>query len=291
MTEEQRKFNELVEQILAEIEAHEEASVRSALGLLERVQTEVIGRIAKGGSEFTLSVQRQVLSAIEARIEDFRRELNSTLDRDLSKAFDLGNKLVDEPVRIITQPLLNISREAVQVMTRYTASLVTGLSDALRAGVDETLQRAALGSLSVQEAIDDVGRTLSDPGPFRSIAARAETIVRTEVLRIQSIATQARMKAQSVEVEKAGWHLFKSWLTAGDVRVRETHRQAGKDYMEDGNPGPIGVDEYFVVDGEELLYPRDPGGSAKNTILCRCVGRPVLIKRVYKLDRDKKFER
>jgi uncharacterized protein with gpF-like domain len=165
------------------------------------------------------------------------------------------------------------------------------LSDALRADVDATLQRAALGSLSVQEAIDQVGRTLSDAGPFRSIAARAETIVRTEVLRIQSIATQARMKAQSQAVEKAGWNLFKSWLTAGDVRVREAHIQAGKDYSEDGNPGPISVDASFVVDGEELLYPRDPSASASNSCNCRCVSRPVLIKRRYVLDRDRKLER
>jgi hypothetical protein len=35
-------------------------------------------------------------------------------------------------------------------------------------------------------------------------------------------------------------------------------------------------DEPFVVEGEELMYPRDPSGSAENTINCHCLVLPHL---------------
>jgi len=50
------------------------------------------------------------------------------------------------------------------------------------------------------------------------------------------------------------------------------------------------VEEPFDVGGEKLLYPRDPAGSASMTINCRCVSAPTT-KRIYTLDRNKKFER
>jgi hypothetical protein len=34
----------------------------------------------------------------------------------------------------------------------------------------------------------------------------------------------------------------------------------------------------FVVGGEELMYPRDPNGSAENTINCSCLLYPAIAK-------------
>ena len=53
-----------------------------------------------------------------------------------------------------------------------------------------------------------------------------------------------------------------------DDRTRETHAEA------DGQVVP--VDDVFIVGDDELEYPRDPGGSAEETINCRCVSVPVL---------------
>ena len=36
----------------------------------------------------------------------------------------------------------------------------------------------------------------------------------------------------------------------------------------DGQTVPIG--QAFDVDGEQLVYPGDPGGSPENTVQCRC---------------------
>ena len=34
---------------------------------------------------------------------------------------------------------------------------------------------------------------------------------------------------------------------------------------------PIPLDEPFVVDGEELMYPGDENGSPENVINCQCI--------------------
>jgi len=55
---------------------------------------------------------------------------------------------------------------------------------------------------------------------------------------------------------------YKEWLTAEDDRVRETHQEA------DGQVVP--VDQPFIVGGEALDYPGDPGGSDEEVCNCRC---------------------
>ena len=47
------------------------------------------------------------------------------------------------------------------------------------------------------------------------------------------------------------------------MHTRSAHRSA------DGQR--VDINERFLVDGESLKFPRDPNGSAKNIINCRCV--------------------
>jgi hypothetical protein len=54
----------------------------------------------------------------------------------------------------------------------------------------------------------------------------------------------------------------KTWNAIEDNVTREAHLEA------DGQSVP--VDSNFEVDGEELEYPGDDGGSPENTINCRC---------------------
>jgi len=54
----------------------------------------------------------------------------------------------------------------------------------------------------------------------------------------------------------------KSWNAILDNKTRSSHAQA------DGQE--VGVNDYYIVGGEQLKQPRDPNGSAGNTINCRC---------------------
>lgn len=271
-----------VQSIIEKIYRQETASIESAMKLLDATRSDVIARIAEGGSEFNLSVLRQIERALEIRIDQFRRDLDRQMRSDLKAAFDLGTELADAPIKTVTQPLFGVSSELAQVAAEYSAKLITNLSTSMLTEIDGVLRRAALGGLSPFDAIKQVGRSLTDPSIFRSIAARAETIVRTEVLRMQAIASQARMKASADAVSRRGYRLEKQWLTAGDKRVRATHVLVNEQIR--------AVDEPFEVGGEALMYPRDPAGSAEETINCRCVSAPLITK-AYTVDRERKFER
>lgn len=96
-------------------------------------------------------------------------------------------------------------------------------------------------------------------------AHRLEMIARTETMKASNAGNTAIMLEWGVEK--------KEWLATGDDRTRESHIQAWIDYS-DGNA--ILMDQPFIVDGEELMYPGDPAGSAGNVIFCRCTLIPSL---------------
>ena len=55
---------------------------------------------------------------------------------------------------------------------------------------------------------------------------------------------------------------MKRWLTMGDKRVRETHKEVG------GTLKPIG--EPFYVGGSLMMFPRDTQYSPPNSLVCGC---------------------
>lgn len=85
--------------------------------------------------------------------------------------------------------------------------------------------------------------------------ARARTIARTETHNAQTF-------AQDMAADSTGLELIREWLTNDDERTRTPHS------VVDGQRRKMG--EPFDVDGEKLMRPGDPSGSAKNTTNCRC---------------------
>ena len=72
--------------------------------------------------------------------------------------------------------------------------------------------------------------------------------------------------ARDVAMRDAGIE-FKAWLSSHGPRVRPAHAEAEAHY----GKHPIPLDEPFVVDGEELMYPGDASGSPGNIINCQCI--------------------
>lgn len=93
--------------------------------------------------------------------------------------------------------------------------------------------------------------------------AKALRIARTETGSAVSAGRHAGLEASGVKL--------KSWLSARDKAVRDSHREAEATYA-DGIP----LDQSFKVGSNEtgwfnLLYPGDPGGPPQEIINCRCV--------------------
>ena len=277
---EDREYVRRVRKLVEDILANDPEAVRKALDLLERTRREVTGEIAGGGkSEFELANLRQMISALEKRIDEFRRELEVQLRDAMTRSMGMGEQLSNTAVTMTNAPLVGVSRTLAMTAANFSVEYIKGLTDAMRAQITDVVRRGALGGLSVKDAIDQVGRSLTAPGRFKSIAARAEAIVRTEVMRIQAIAAHARMLTNRESMRRVGYDLEKKWLTSHDARVRVSHQ------LTEGQQKPL--DEPFDVAAliggdallvEQLMYPRDPAGSARNTVNCRCVAIPVVIK-------------
>ncbi len=86
---------------------------------------------------------------------------------------------------------------------------------------------------------------------------RATMLARTDLI---ALSNAASLKAVSTLEEPP---LYKTWLTAGDDRVRPEHVEA--------NRQTVKVDEPYHVGGSKLMYPGDPAGPDDLVINCRCV--------------------
>ncbi|MBW2596376.1 MAG: hypothetical protein JRC93_10455 [Deltaproteobacteria bacterium] len=100
----------------------------------------------------------------------------------------------------------------------------------------------------------------------RYITFRAETIARTESLRAVSIGEYTSV-IQGVNAGTIDPILVRRfWIYKDDKRTRNEHRK-----IPSLNPGGVRVDQPFQTPLGPILFPRDPAGSAANTIQCRCI--------------------
>ena len=88
----------------------------------------------------------------------------------------------------------------------------------------------------------------------------------------RTIVTNAECKGRQDSYQRAkddGIILRKYWLATYDKRARDWHKEAGNKYNEDN---AIEINEFFVVDGEDMLHPGDAmhGASGHNLYNCRC---------------------
>jgi hypothetical protein len=91
---------------------------------------------------------------------------------------------------------------------------------------------------------------------------RAALISTVEVGTIESIIGDTEMSELAVLGLISLAKLRKIWNSIIDGRTRPAHRKAHRQ--------KVPVNKPFIVGGEELRYPRDHRGSAKNIINCRC---------------------
>lgn len=96
---------------------------------------------------------------------------------------------------------------------------------------------------------------------------QAERTARTETI--------AASNAGRFEGYKQGGIKTKEWLTAQDGDVRDSHIIAGQQYTDGGEPGPIPLDEDFIVGEGAGPSPGNLGAAAED-INCRCTVLPIV---------------
>lgn len=232
---------------------------------------------ALGGVD-TQALQRQVSSLINdlRRASGvFQREVTADVLNAFDEAKELGQEVIDQPLiaAAVRVAAPDVTLPLMQVLSDFTADRITNLSAAVISEISLELRLGALGAKDVHDVIDAVTAKLrtaraGDAG-FGSLAARGEAIVRTELGRIHSLAGQRRME-QAAETMP---DLMKEWIHSGNPR-----------FPRDGHVAYSGtrvpVHERFLVapviggTREALLCPRDPAGSARSVVRCRCDALP-----------------
>jgi hypothetical protein len=246
---------------------------KRVIELLEEARKRVIAEVADLDPASFTSVQLQAMRAeIDRALETFRMELTRSVNASQADAFASGEAIVGQPLAAVGMPapsFFGFSRDALAIAQAYTADLIGGLSKDAAAKINAAIQRSFLGGQPVTETIQQIGKALANgqgfSGLFSPIGERAETIALNEILRVHSIAAQARLEdAAAVNPE-----IKKQWTHVPIARIpRFSHIQADGQVREVGEP--------FDVGGEDLMFPRDPGGSPENTINCHCLLRPYL---------------
>jgi hypothetical protein len=126
-------------------------------------------------------------------------------------------------------------------------------------GISRTVQRkfaALLLRLRSEHALGprQMARLVSQYIP-RLSEARALVWTRTELITGSNFGSFTGARSSSLRLDKV-------WSTSLDGRERPWHNAANRQRR--------GMEEYYVVGGERLLYPAHPDASMRNRINCRC---------------------
>ncbi len=210
----------------------------------------------EGGANWRSTFVPRVQGLVSAQGEQWAAVLGLQFDvRDLYAEEHFTRYLLE-----FADPITTTSRDAILDL----------LAAARQAGWGPDRTRAQLGLMFRQWMQGDVDPTDFQFASRRATQYRTETIARTETMRSSNTGGFALFEAWEVPA--------KEWLVTLDGRERDSHRTAGLRYREGGDPGPIPLQEPFLVGGYRMQHPHDMslGAPIGEVVNCRCVMLPVL---------------
>lgn len=233
-------------------------------GDLEDARTRIIARLADTSAEWERQRLDALFTEVERQMRVWEKKSQERMGTALGAAHEQG---VEMPVAVLDSAGVTVAARPT-IGTAYVAAayqagveLVTDVTDDTITAIRSTLRRGALAQLTPLDAIKELGPVVGK-GRFATAFHRAEAIVRTEMGRVAQTSSYASLS----ELAKRDTGLMKEWVATLDRRVRPDHLAAHSQRRK--------VDEPFTVGGEDLMYPLDPRGSARNTVSCRCVSVP-----------------
>lgn len=258
MTPEQRLNAFLREQTrqLNAWNAERRASAGDVMRVLARADRKVQTVLKNAPTDWQSYHMPKLKRAIEKAMEETALELKAAAELHQGRAFVFGQTALDAPLGVAG---FSVDMLAPTINTRQMAAMRAFMTDrmenvAARAvlKINDQLGLVMAGAQAPTDAISSISLLLQgDRG-------RALTIMRTETGRAYATATQERM----AEAKPYLPALKKQWHKSGKLHGRLEHIVAHLQVRE--------IDQAYDVGGEKLMYPRDPKGSAKNTINCGC---------------------
>lgn len=274
----ERAFRRRTAELLVALDHLEVDAVRVVAERTRRLRAELVAAL-EGASGWTPYWLPRILAEVERALEGWAADAAGAASRSMLPAGALGEDLGAAAAVAAGSPGVHpiVTHDLVSALDVATADLVRGVAEDARRAVAREVRSAALGLQKPTEAIGAVGRIVQGiRQPVRDAdgavvgsrhvgpMARAETIVRTEVNRVFSVASDEAMRTVAGSVSG----MRREWVATRDDRTRWAHRAA--------HGQVVGMDEDFLVGGARLRYPRDPSGPAAQVVNCRCVALPLL---------------
>ena len=277
-----QQYAKALEDIAKRYSRLDDQTVRRLISLLQETRKEIAIQLLNNPTAFESFRLGQLRASIDQIIGEFQTKLNTSLRSSFSDATGLGAASVIEPLAAVGvgASFNTISPQLVNTAVDFSAELVQNIAADLRQSINTQLRLAVLAQQSPFVAMKNITKALgikaSDgiwgkrrrPELVRGVAARSETIVRTEMTRIFNLATHSQQR----EAAEAIPGLTKRWIATADERTRDSHIAAHQATLTE----PIPIDEPFNVGGSSLMFPGDPAGPAGETINCLLPGNEVV---------------
>ena len=165
-------------------------------------------------SGYSVYTAERLIADIGREMEHLGNVLNAQVQPVIKKAIDLGAQKTAE---FAAAEVVGVSAEAALAAREMTMDLVKGVTAEARKRMAFEIRQMVVQQQDLMTTIKNIGRNLTEPSVFKSIADRAETIARTETARAFSLADEAF--AARMAAEKAP--IFMVWYTAEDERTCE----------------------------------------------------------------------
>jgi hypothetical protein len=161
---------------------------------------------------------------------------------------------------------IGLTENQANAVNNYKQALINNDANALNYSLrdkrfDSTVRQLIDTNKVDMVKIDKMVQRYTD----KYIKYRSEVIARTESMRAISMG-DFEAGRQAEESGAFGDETYKRfWIDTGDSRERASH------FLISGmNPEGRGYNEPFQTPLGPLKYPRDPSGTARNTVQCRC---------------------
>ena len=168
--------------------------------------------------------------------------------------------------KLTAQGIVGVSFELVDEKT--VKNLMTGEHKVhlyRKAGIDwvrdtkwnrSAIQNELIAGILQGESIEKIATRFQSVAKMNRKTALMNA--RTNVTSAENAGKQSRFE----NLQKQGVLMEKQWKTSIDGREREWHKAA--------NGQRVGIDEKFIVNGEEMTAPGDASASPNNVCNCRC---------------------
>ena len=235
--------------------------------IFSRMQKAVIQGVKEG--KRSAPVYRAALADLAIILDSFNDEIAAVLQDEAERSFGEGFEDFSADIASAVSPELLIdfaliSEEVTGWAATEAATKITTISETLHNEVRDILQLSLEEGDSIDGLTARLGKFFDDNKGFK-----AETIARTETANAYNFGKYTN--AEAFDQANPTLRVTKTWTPTQDNRTREAHRPGAIENVQGEKKRTVLREEPFVVDGERMMRPLDPAGSAGNVIRCRCV--------------------